>query len=82
MRFVKSILLLLFIVAVVVFTTQNMEIVRVRFLNWHLEMPLAIASVLTYVIGAISGGIIFSIIKILSAQGKHTNKKTVKETET
>jgi uncharacterized integral membrane protein len=72
MHLVKSILLLLLILIIVLFTAQNMEMVSINFLNWHLEMPLSISSVLIYVIGAVSGGIMFTTIKSLSSK---TNDK-------
>ncbi len=81
MRLVKSILLLLFIVAIVTFTAQNMKIVSINFLNWHMEMPLSISSVLIYVLGAISGGIMFSTIKKPSAKSNDTDAVKVKKTE-
>jgi len=74
MRVVKSILLFLLIVTIIVFTAQNMEIVRVSFLNWHLEMPLSITIVLIYLFGAVSGGIMFTIIKNLSTKDKNTDE--------
>jgi uncharacterized integral membrane protein len=66
MRLLKSIVLLLFIGAVILFVVQNTSMVNLRFLSWHLEIPLSIASVLLYVFGAISGGIVLSILKKLS----------------
>jgi len=66
MRLIKSILLLIFIGAVIIFAVQNMELVKLSFFNWHLAIPLSIASILLYALGAISGGIVFSMLKKLS----------------
>lgn len=74
MRVLKTILLLFFIVAIALFTFQNMEIVKLSFLNLHLEIPLSIASVSIYILGTISGGIVFSMLKKLSIED--TEKKS------
>ncbi len=73
MRLFKSILLLIFFGAVILFAVQNMKMIKLSFLNWHLEIPLSVASILLYVLGAISGGIVFSMLKKLSFQ--KSNKK-------
>jgi lipopolysaccharide assembly protein A len=77
MHTIKTILLLLFVAAIVLFTFQNMEIVKINFLNWHLETPSFIASVSFYILGALSGGLIYSILKNLS-NSKPPAKKTKK----
>ena len=76
MRIVKSILLLLFIGAVVLFTFQNLQTVRLSFLSFHLETPLSFVSVLIYILGALSGGLLFSMLKKLlnrNAEQKNEN---------
>lgn len=66
MRLIKSMLLVLFVIAIALFTFQNMGTVNLRFLIWELKIPLSIASIALYVLGAISGGLLFSILKKLS----------------
>jgi len=73
MRLLKTILLLLLIGVAVIFTAQNMEIVKLSFLNFHLEIPLSFASVAIYILGAISGGLVFSLLKKLTL--KNTDEK-------
>jgi lipopolysaccharide assembly protein A len=68
MRIIRTILLVLFIVAIVIFTFQNMETVKLSFLKWHLEIPLSLASVSLYILGALSGGLLFSMLKKLSSE--------------
>ncbi len=75
MRIIKTIFLMLFIIAIAIFTFQNMGIIKMSFLNWHLEIPLSIASVSLYILGAISGGLIFSMLKKLSSDNSETEKK-------
>lgn len=74
MRLLKTILLLLFIAAIVLFAFQNMETVKLSFLNWHLEIPLSFASASIYILGAISGGIVFSMLKKLSIEDSDKKK--------
>ena len=74
MRLIKSIVLLLFIAAVILFAFQNMELIKLSFLNWHLEIPLSFASLLLYVLGAISGGIVLSMLKKLSLEDSDKKK--------
>jgi lipopolysaccharide assembly protein A len=66
MRFFKTIVLLLLLGAVVLFAAQNMELVKLRFLTWHIGIPLSLASILLYILGAVSGGLVFSMLKKLS----------------
>ena len=77
MRLVKSILLLLFIAAILLFTFQNIDNVKISFLFWHVDIPLFIASVLIYILGGISGGLLFSLLKKLSFED--TKKKNSKK---
>lgn len=75
MRFVKSILLILLLAAAIIFAFQNLETVNLAFLSWHLELPLSFLSILLYILGAVSGGLLFSILKRL-ATGRNTNNNT------
>jgi uncharacterized integral membrane protein len=68
MRIVKSVSLLILIIALVVFTIQNLQTVTFTFIVWHLEIPLSIVSVLLYILGAISGGLLFSLVRRLSSE--------------
>lgn len=74
MRILKTILLLILVGVAVIFTIQNMEIVKLSFLNFHLEIPLSFASVAIYILGAISGGLIFSLLKKLTLEDSDKKK--------
>lgn len=65
MHIIKTTLLVIFIGIVTLFTLQNLEAVRFSFLTWYIEIPLSIVSVLFYILGALSGGLLFSMIKHL-----------------
>lgn len=71
MKFIKSLVLLFFLGAVILFTFQNLETVRLSFISWHMELPLAFVSAILYILGALSGGLLFSMIKSLTIQNKN-----------
>jgi len=75
MRLLKTILLLLFIGVVVIFIIQNLELVVLNFVVWKAELSLSIVSLSFYILGALSGGIVFSMLKKLSSSSskKDTN---------
>jgi len=70
MKIFKTIILILFIIVVAIFTFQNMELVELSFINIHLQIPLSFASILMYVLGALSGGILFSMLKKITRDEK------------
>ncbi|HRW21858.1 MAG TPA: LapA family protein [Bacteroidales bacterium] len=72
MKIFKTIILILLVAILVVFAAQNIEIVRFTFIKWHLELPLAVASIALYILGAISGSMVFSLLKKIT----HTSEKT------
>ena len=69
MRIIKTILLLLLIGVAVIFIVQNLETVQLSFLKWSVTtIPLSFATAIIYILGAISGGLIFSILKKLTIE--------------
>ncbi len=70
MRLFKSIVLILFVVAVVVFALQNMELVKLKFLHMHLQVPLSFASIALYVLGALSGGLVLSMLRRITTDDR------------
>ncbi|MEA3450593.1 MAG: LapA family protein [Bacteroidota bacterium] len=76
MRLIKTILLLLFLGVVVIFIIQNLELVVLNFMVWKVELSLSFVSLSFYILGAISGGIVFSMLKKLTT--KDSNKKKSK----
>jgi uncharacterized integral membrane protein len=79
MRLVKTILLFILFAIAVIFTVQNMQTVKLTFLKYYIEIPLSFASVLIYVLGAISGGLLFSMLKKLTFEKKE-EKNNFKQT--
>lgn len=66
MRIIKTILLSLLFGVAVIFIIQNLETVKLSFLKWSIQMPLSLASTAIYILGALSGGLIFSMLKKLT----------------
>jgi len=66
MRLIKSLLLFVLILAAVIFITQNLETVTLSFLKWSIELPLSVASATLFFLGAVSGGLLFSLLKKLT----------------
>lgn len=67
MKYIKTFFLILFLAVVLVFSVQNMETTRFAFFGWSMNVPLAFASVVIYVLGAMSGGLLWSLIKKMTA---------------
>ena len=68
MKFLKTFLLLLLLGVAVTFIVQNLETVQLSFLKWSVTIPLSFATAIIYILGAISGGLIFSILKKLTIE--------------
>ena len=68
MKFLKTFVLLLLFGVAVIFIVQNLETVQLPFLKWSVTIPLSFATAIIYILGAISGGLIFSILKKLTIE--------------
>jgi lipopolysaccharide assembly protein A len=80
-RFLKQALLVLILIMIIIFSVQNFGIILIKFINWELKIPLFVAFLLVYILGAISGSLLFSLIRTLAAPaqpsgGKHTESGT------
>lgn len=65
MKTFKTIVLFILLGALILFIIQNMELVRLRFLTIKVQMPLSLFSVIVYILGALSGGILYSMVRRL-----------------
>lgn len=61
MRLAKIVFLIIFLGFAMIFSFQNSNLGVLSFLGWQLHLPLSIISLLSYMLGAISGGILFSM---------------------
>lgn len=63
MRWIHLAIVVLFIAAVVVFAIQNLQVVTLAFLGFSLRAPVALLTIGVYVLGAITGGSLFALIR-------------------
>ncbi len=68
MRWVYVAIAVLFVAATVVFSAQNTQTVSVSFLASSLSAPLALVVFVVYVLGAVTGGSLYALLR-RSVQG-------------
>jgi uncharacterized integral membrane protein len=62
-RWIHLVIVVLFIAAVVIFAIQNLQVVRMAFLGFSVRAPIALLTIGVYVLGAITGGSLFALIR-------------------
>jgi uncharacterized integral membrane protein len=68
MRWVYLTVVVLFVAATIIFVSQNVEVVTMSFLGLSVRAPLALLAAVAYILGAISGGSLFALLR-KSVQG-------------
>lgn len=63
MRYAYTAIIVLLVAVVAVFAVQNIELVRVSFLNASLRLPLALLIVLVCLLGMLTGGFMRSVVQ-------------------
>ena len=63
MRWVHLTIIILFAAAMLVFALQNLASVTVSFLGVSIGLPLAILVLVVYVLGAMTGGSLFALLR-------------------
>jgi lipopolysaccharide assembly protein A len=63
MRYIQAVILLVFLAAIGVFALQNRDVITVNFLTWNLSEPVALLTVVAYLIGMLSGWTIVAVVK-------------------
>jgi uncharacterized integral membrane protein len=63
MRWVYLIIVIIFVAAVVLFAVQNLGAVTMSFLGFSARAPLAILAAIVYVLGAVTGGSLFALLR-------------------
>jgi uncharacterized integral membrane protein len=51
------------LVVIIIFSAQNYSLLIIKFLNWKIEIPAFVAFTLFYLVGAVSGGLMISLIR-------------------
>ena len=63
MRWVYLAIVVVFVLAIVIFIVQNRELVTMSFLGFGVRAPLAILAAVVYVLGAITGGSLYALLR-------------------
>ena len=63
MRYLQAVLFLAFLAIIGVFAVQNRDVITVNFLNWNLSQPVALLSVVVYVLGMLSGWTVVAFMR-------------------
>jgi uncharacterized integral membrane protein len=63
MRWVYLIIIIVFVAALVIFGVQNREMATMSFLGFSVRAPLIILAVIFYVLGAITGGSLYALLR-------------------
>jgi lipopolysaccharide assembly protein A len=63
MRWLYLTLIVLFVLAMIIFAVQNLEQVTMSFLGFRLRAPLALVSAIVYLVGAVTGGSLYALLR-------------------
>jgi uncharacterized integral membrane protein len=63
MRWIHIIIVVLFVAAIAVFALQNLGAVTMSFLGFSVRAPLAVMVAVVYVLGMVTGGSLFSLLR-------------------
>ena len=63
MRWVHLTVIILLVAATLLFVLQNRDVVTMSFLGFGVRAPLAILIAVVYVIGAVTGGSLFALLR-------------------
>ena len=63
MRWVYLTVIILLVAATLLFVLQNRDVVTISFLGFSVRAPLAILTAVVYVIGAVTGGSLFALLR-------------------
>jgi uncharacterized integral membrane protein len=63
MRWIYLAVIILIAAATIIFALQNFEIVTMSFLGFNARVPLALLVVVTYLLGAATGGGLFALLR-------------------
>lgn len=63
MRWVYLIIIIVFVAAIVLFAVQNVQLTTISFLGFSIRAPLAVLAAVVYVLGALTGGSLFALVR-------------------
>lgn len=63
MRWIYLTVIIVFVAIVVIFSIQNRELVTMSFLGFSVRAPLALLAAIVYILGAVTGGTLFALLR-------------------
>jgi lipopolysaccharide assembly protein A len=63
MRWFYLVVVILFVAVTLIFVLQNFDLVTMAFLGMRIRAPLALVVAVVYVLGAITGGSLFALLR-------------------
>jgi lipopolysaccharide assembly protein A len=63
MRSIYLAVIIVFVVATLIFALQNLETATMSFLGFHVRAPLALLTVVVYLLGAATGGSVLALLR-------------------
>ncbi|AKJ95422.1 MULTISPECIES: lipopolysaccharide assembly protein LapA domain-containing protein [Thioalkalivibrio] len=63
MRYLYTLLIIVFVAVVAIFAIQNLRLVTLNFLTLYVTLPLALLIVGIYLLGLVSGGALVALLK-------------------
>lgn len=63
MRWVYIIVIAVFVAVVLIFVFQNLGVVTMAFLGFSVRAPLSIVAAIMYVLGALTGGSLYALLR-------------------
>lgn len=70
MRYIKGAVSVLALLAMIIFSVQNLEVIDVSFLSWTMKIPKFMIIIVTYILGMITGAWFFDFLKLLFKNDK------------
>lgn len=70
MKVIKQIIIGVITVVALIFAAQNFEVVEIVFLKYSIQLPIAVVVFAIYILGAFSGGMLWSLIKKVATMDK------------
>jgi lipopolysaccharide assembly protein A len=72
MRWVYLIVIAVFVTIILIFVFQNLGVVTIAFLGFSLRAPLSIIAAFIYVLGAVTGGSLYALLR----KSVHASRRT------
>lgn len=63
MRFIYSLLIVVFAAVIAIFAFQNLKLVTISFLAMRIELPVALLVVGVYFLGLLTGGAMLALVR-------------------